>query len=49
MRAPSSSVRTIHGIEIRSVERFGADMDALGERAAGGYGSHFTRDAEYFN
>ena len=24
-------------------------MDALGERAAAGYGSHFTRDAEYFN
>ena len=32
-----------------SVERFGADMDELGRRAAAGYGSHFSRDAEYFN
>jgi GNAT superfamily N-acetyltransferase len=49
MRAPSSSARMVRGIEIRSVERFGADMDALGLRAAAGYGSHFTRDSGYFN
>ena len=48
MRPLSSAARTFQGIEVRPVERFGADMDALGLRAAGGYGSHFTRDAEYF-
>ena len=34
---------------MRPIERFGADMDELGARAAAGYGSHFSRDAEYFN
>jgi len=37
------------GLDVRSIDRFGADMDALGLRAAESYGSHFSRDAEYFN
>ncbi len=41
--------RTIRGLEVRLVERFGTEMDELGRRAATGYGSHFVRDAEYFN
>jgi GNAT superfamily N-acetyltransferase len=49
MRAPDATPRMIHGLEVRIVERFDEDMDALGLRAAGGYGSHFTRDARYFN
>ena len=49
MRAPDPAPRTIHGLEVRSVERYDADMDALGIRAADGYGSHFARDARYFN
>ena len=49
MRPPSSEARLSHGLEVRSVERFGEDMDALGSCAAAGYGSHFTRNAAYFN
>jgi predicted N-acetyltransferase YhbS len=49
MRAPDTSARTLHGVEVRPVERFGPDLDRLGARAAAGYGSHFSRDAEYFN
>jgi predicted N-acetyltransferase YhbS len=49
MRAPSADARGLHGLEVRPVERFGSDMDELGRRAAAGYGSHFSRDAEYFN
>ncbi|MGH3127129.1 MAG: GNAT family N-acetyltransferase [Gaiellaceae bacterium] len=49
MRAPDSSPRTVHGLEVRFIERFDADMDDLGDRAAAGYGSHFSRDAAYFN
>lgn len=49
MRAASPGPRTLHGLDVRPVDRFGEDMDALGERAAAGYGSHFTRDAAYFN
>lgn len=49
MRPPSRTARTIRGLEVRSVERFGPEMDELGRRAAAGYGSHFVRDAEYFN
>jgi GNAT superfamily N-acetyltransferase len=49
MRPPSSATQVVRGLEMRPVERFGPDLDALGERAAVGYGSHFTRDAEYFN
>jgi GNAT superfamily N-acetyltransferase len=41
--------RTIRGLDVRPVERFGPEMDELGHRAAVGYGSHFVRDAEYFN
>lgn len=44
-----SSTRTIRDVEIRPVERFGSDMDDLGRSAGVGYGSHFVRDAEYFN
>lgn len=47
---PSDSAnRTLRGLEIRLVDRFEADMDELGRLAAIGYGSHFVRDAEYFN
>jgi GNAT superfamily N-acetyltransferase len=49
MRAPDPAPRASHGLEVRPIERFGAETDELGERAAAGYGSHFTRDAEYFN
>jgi GNAT superfamily N-acetyltransferase len=49
MRAPDPSPRGIRGLEVRPVERFDAGMDELGRRAARGYGSHFVRDAEYFN
>ena len=43
------SPRSIRGVEVRMVERFGPDMDALGRACAAGYGNHFVRDAEYFN
>ena len=49
MRAPDAAPRTVHGLEVRPVERFGEEMDSLGVRAAAGYGSHFSRDAEYLN
>lgn len=49
MRAPDASGRVLRGLEVRPLERFGPDMDELGEHAAAGYGSHFTRDAAYFN
>jgi len=49
MRAPDPAPRTIRGLEVRLVDRFGSEMDELGRRAATGYGSHFVRDAEYFN
>jgi len=49
MRARSTEPRTARGLEMRSVERFGDDLDELGRRAAAGYGSHFVRDAEYLN
>jgi GNAT superfamily N-acetyltransferase len=48
MRTPSGGVRTLHGFEVRPLERFGSDLDELGRRAAQGYGSHFARDADYF-
>ncbi|HSJ94040.1 MAG TPA: hypothetical protein VK896_08385, partial [Gaiellaceae bacterium] len=41
--------RSIHGLVVQPVERFGAELDALGRRAAGAYGSHFARDAAYIN
>jgi hypothetical protein len=49
MRPPDASVRTVRGLEVRPVERFGPEMDELGARAAAGYGSHFSRNAAYFN
>jgi predicted N-acetyltransferase YhbS len=49
MRGPDPAVRSSHGLDVRAVERFGADLDALGARAAVGYGNHFSRDAAYFN
>ena len=49
MREPDPAPRTTHGLEVRPIERFGADLDALGARTAAGYGNHFTRDAAYFN
>jgi GNAT superfamily N-acetyltransferase len=49
MRPPDVSARMHRGLEVRPVERFEADLDELGRRAASGYGSHFTRDAAYFN
>jgi hypothetical protein len=39
----------LRGLEVRPIERFDEDTDELGHRAAAGYGSHFSRDAEYFN
>ena len=49
MRDPDTTSRPFHGLDVRPIDRFGADMDALGLRAAESYGSHFSRDAEYFN
>lgn len=49
MRTASALERTVHGLVVRPIERFGDDLDALGARAASGYGSHFSRDADYFN
>ena len=47
---PSEPVaRTIRGLDVRPVERFGSDMDDLGRQAGSVYGNHFVRDAEYFN
>jgi hypothetical protein len=49
MRDPHRSPRMLHGLDVRPLERFGAELDELGARAALGYGSHFARDAAYFN
>jgi GNAT superfamily N-acetyltransferase len=49
MRERDPAQRTIRGLEVRLVDRFGPDLDELGRSAATGYGSHFVRDAEYFN
>ena len=49
LRPPEAGPRTLRGFDVQPVERFGPDMDELGRRAAAGYGSHFVRDAEYFN
>ena len=49
MRDPNPASGTFHGLDVRPIDRFGADMDGLGLRAAESYGSHFSRDAEYFN
>ncbi|HET7745565.1 MAG TPA: GNAT family N-acetyltransferase [Gaiellaceae bacterium] len=49
LRVPDPSPRTLRGLEVRPVERFGEDMDELGKRASAGYANHFVRDAAYFN
>jgi GNAT superfamily N-acetyltransferase len=49
MRERSSGERILHGLAVRPIERFGEDLDDLGATAAGAYGSHFSRDAAYFN
>jgi GNAT superfamily N-acetyltransferase len=49
MRAPDAGPRELHGLEVRAVQRFEQDLDELGQRAAKSYGSHFSRDAAYFN
>jgi hypothetical protein len=48
MKAPDDAVRTERGLEVRQIAHFDDEMDALGARAAVGYGSHFVRDAAYF-
>jgi GNAT superfamily N-acetyltransferase len=49
LRAADAAPTGSNGLEVRPVERFGPDFDALGARAGAGYGNHFVRDAEYFN
>jgi hypothetical protein len=49
MRTSSDEEHVMHGLVVRPVDRFAADLDALGTRAAAAYGSHFSRDAAYFN
>jgi hypothetical protein len=49
MRDPDPASRMLDGLDVRPIDRFEADMDELGLRAAESYGSHFSRDAEYFN
>jgi hypothetical protein len=48
MRDPDEATRALHGLEVRPIAHFDHEMDELGMRAAGGYGSHFRRDAAYF-
>jgi hypothetical protein len=48
MRAPDDRIRAVHGLEVRPIQHFDREMDALGGRAAEAYGSHFVRDAAYF-
>jgi GNAT superfamily N-acetyltransferase len=49
MPPPDPRPRVVHGLEVGPVARFEADLDELGTRAAAAYGSHFVRDAAYFN
>jgi GNAT superfamily N-acetyltransferase len=49
MRASDVTPKTSNGLEVRPLERFDAELDELGARAAAGYGNHFSRDATYFN
>ena len=49
LRASDTASWSAHGLDVRAVDRFGPEMDELGRRAAAGYGSHFARDAQYFN
>ena len=46
---PDSRRLAFRGLEVRPIERFDADLTALGRRTAADYGNHFVRDAEYFN
>jgi GNAT superfamily N-acetyltransferase len=48
MRDPTDTPLHLHGLDVRPIDHFGADMDELGLRAAAGYGSHFMRSATYF-
>lgn len=49
LRDPSPEALAFRGLEVRPAGSFGPDVDALGRRAAAGYGSHFVRDAEYLS
>jgi GNAT superfamily N-acetyltransferase len=49
LKPPGASARTLRGLDVRPIERFGSEMDDLGRRAGVAYGHHFVRDAEYFN
>jgi GNAT superfamily N-acetyltransferase len=49
LRPRDPAPRVVGRHEVRPVERFDDDFDALGRAAAAGYGNHFLRDAEYFN
>jgi GNAT superfamily N-acetyltransferase len=50
LRPADDASRPVRGLDVRPVERFGANFDDLGRRAgAASYGNHFVRDAEYFN
>jgi GNAT superfamily N-acetyltransferase len=49
LRPPAAAASSKRGLDVRPVERFDQRMDELGRRAAAGYGSHFVRDAAYFN
>lgn len=49
LRAPDGGPRAFRGLEVRPIERFDANLNELGRRAAAGYGNHFVRDTEYFN
>jgi GNAT superfamily N-acetyltransferase len=49
LRVPDPEPRSLRGLEVRPIERFGDDMDELGRRASVTYANHFVRDADYFN
>jgi len=49
LRSPAPASPAAAGLEVRAVERFGADMDELGLRAGAAYRNHFLRDSQYFN
>ena len=49
MRAPTSTPRRCDGLEVRPSSGSAPRWTSSGARAAAGYGSHFVRDAEYFN
>jgi len=49
LREPSGAARALRGLVVRPAESFGPEVDALGRRAAAGYGSHFVRDSQYLS